>query len=286
MSKSVRTAAHVVSILALAVAGGLALTGCGGGGDGGEGARGTLKVSITDQSSLYAEVHIAIEEVRVVPAGGGQESTIATFDPPRDVEILALSFQQELLGQALIPAGDYNQVRLVLAPNPAGGDPVNYLTLLSDPATKIPLRTPSGQQSGLKVVGQFQVVAEESNAILLDFNPDKAIVQAGNSGNYNLKPTGIRIVTTEGLPATFGGLIGTVDPDTAWQTAVVEAIPVSGTLPVASTTVDPLDGSFRLLVPAGDYNLRVSADGFTTTDFGPFTVVAGADTDAEVLTLP
>jgi hypothetical protein len=152
------------------------VSGCGGGGGGGE-RTGTLRVAITDQAGSYASIHIAIREVRVVPAGSGETTTalpvIATFEPPLPVEIVALRFEHELLGTAQVPAGQYNQVRLVLAPNEAGQDPVNYLTLESDPATKLPLRTPSGQQSGLKILGQFEVVENQPQTIVLDFDPGR-----------------------------------------------------------------------------------------------------------------
>jgi hypothetical protein len=260
------------------------VAGCGGGGSESGTSNGRLRVAITDQAGgTYAEVHIAVSEVRVVPAGdnGTQAGLplIVAYDPPLDIDILTLQYQHEVLGQALIPAGDYNQVRLVLAPNEPGADPVNYLTLASDPATKIPLRTPSGQQSGLKILGQFSVDSGVLQTIVLDFNPDKAIVQAGNSGNYNLKPTGIRVVEVLNLPPGYGALAGTISPDTTWLTGHVQVVPTGAVTPVvAESDVDPGDGSFRLFVPPGDYDLIATADGYDAATFGPFTVAQAADT--------
>ena len=285
MSRSAR-----VSLLSLAglVCVSLVLStavGCGGGGNDGGAGNGTLRVAITDQAGgPYAEVHIAISEVRVVPAGdsGTQAGLplIVAYDPPLDIDILTLQYQHEVLGQALIPAGDYNQVRLVLAPNDPSAEPVNFLTLVSDPATKIPLRTPSGQQSGLKILGQFTVDPAALQTIVLDFDPAKAIVEAGNSGNYNLKPTGIRIIEVLNLPPGFGALAGTVSPDGAWpQDIMVEAIPHGTTTPVAGTQPTETDPSFRLFVPPGDYDVHVVATGYEEATVGPFTVVEAADTD-------
>jgi len=291
MSRSAR-----VSLLSLAglVCVSLVLSttvGCGGGDNDGGAGDGTLRVAITDQAgSPYAEVHIAISEVRVVPAGDGGTQAglplIVAYDPPLDIDILTLQYQHEVLGQALIPAGDYNQVRLVLAPNDPGADPVNYLTLVSDPATKIPLRTPSGQQSGLKILGQFTVDPAALQTIVLDFNPDKAIVQAGNSGNYNLKPTGIRIIEVLNLPPGYGALAGTVSPDLARATAVVKAVPTGQLTPVvAESDVDATDGYFRLFVPPGDYDILVTATGYEDAVFGPYPVLQAADTDVGDLLL-
>jgi hypothetical protein len=129
------------------------------------------------------------------------------------------------------------------------------------------------------------VVEGQPQTIVLDFDPAKAIVQAGNSGNYNLKPTGIRVVEVLNLPPGYGALKGTVQPSDAWDDALVEAIPAGETDPVASSSVNPDDGSFRLFVLPGDYNLRVTATDYNEKTAGPFTVDEAADTDAGVVTL-
>ena len=134
------------------------LAGCSGGG--GTDSKGTLKLSIIDKpSDNYAKVFIAIREIRVVPTG--QENAadndpslpvLARFTTPKVIDVLQLQFIQEPLGEIILPVGSYSQIRLILEPNPNGQqEPVNYLTLVTDPTTKIPLDTPSGQQSGLKV---------------------------------------------------------------------------------------------------------------------------------------
>ena len=138
----------VFLLAALAIA---QLPGCGGGG-GGAAPTGTPQVSLTDkQSDAFANVFITIKEVRVVPTGleNADDSdprlpVIATFTNPQPIDILTLRFQQQLLGSVVIPAGSYNQVRLILAPNPTGqGTPANYVILKSDLLTKVPLKTPS-----------------------------------------------------------------------------------------------------------------------------------------------
>src|SRR6185369_10103250 len=138
------------------------LPGCGGGSGStavnGAATTGTLKVGLTDkQSDTFATVIVAIKEVRVVPAGLEEAAdddsrlpVIVSFGTPHTVDILTLRFQQDILGSIQLPAGVYNQVRLILAPNPPGqGQPVNYLTTKAAPTVKIPLTTPSAQQSGL-----------------------------------------------------------------------------------------------------------------------------------------
>lgn len=270
----------------------LALAGCGGGG--GED-RGTLSVALTDASGPYANVVVSITAVYAVPAEDAGEETgpglplVVAFDTPQVVDVLTLGFIQQVLGTASVPAGDYEQIRLVLAPNPATGEPVNYVTLSSDPTTKLPLDTPSGQQSGLKIPGKFTVQPGELTAVALDFDPSRAIVSAGASGKYLLKPTGIRIVTMADRLSTYGSLSGTVGPAEAWPTAMVSIMPAGTSVAVASGTVNPEDGSFRAFLPAGSYAVRVDATGYTSYDSATvplfYTVTVGADTAVSAITL-
>lgn len=285
----------VLGVVILAAAAGLSgLVGCGGGDDD---STGTLRLALTDAAGPFEDVVIAVSEVRLVRAGDEGAATgpglpvLVSYPTPVPFDITDLSFVQTLLGEARVPAGDYSQVRLVLAPNPATGDPLNYVTLTGDPLTKLPLDTPSGQQSGLKVIGDYEVVDGVVSAIALDFDPSRAIVEAGASGKYLIKPTGIRLVAMDTVLPTYGSISGSVLPDTAWASAVVSAIPEGQSAPIAAGAVNPDDGSFRLFVPAGSYAIRVTADGLTAYDTRSlvppvhYAVVVGADTAAGVVTL-
>lgn len=285
--------------LGLLLAGAL-LAACGGGGGA---PAGTLQVALTDAASpLYNSVVLSVKEVRVVPASASPDAQsglplIATFDPPQSINVLDLKYQQQLLGTASVPAGDYSQVRLVLATNTDPANPVNYLTLASDPSTRIAINTPSGQESGLKVTGHFSVGAGQSTALVLDFDPSRAIVQAGNSGNWNFKPTGIRVTQVQNVEASYGALSGEVVQSTTDSSGQTVQTPVldatvsvvedgSGAL-AAVTAVDPTDGSFRVQLPAGSYDIQVQAPGFDplTSAPPPFQVQVGAETDAGALLL-
>jgi len=177
------------------------IQGCGGGGGGVS--TGTLKVMITDSPAFqsYSSVHINITKVMVVPSGkeGAADTdpgliTVADFGSQgQDVDILRLHFLQQVLGTVQLPAGTYNQVRLILAPNPANAPFKNYF-ILNGATNQVALTTPSAQQTGVKINGHFSVVPGVLNTILLDFNPNDAIVIRGHTGQDNLKPTGIRIM--------------------------------------------------------------------------------------------
>ncbi len=213
------------------------LPGCGGGGGGatvtGVASTGTLQVSITDSRAFpnLSSVHITIDKVVAVPAGreGMADDdpglpVIATFPGGLGVDILDLHFLPQILGPTNIPAGSYNQIRLILAPN----KPIlNNYVILKDNPDPIPLTTPSAQQTGLKVIGKFTVTAGAFNTIVLDFNPNDAIVVTGKPGKIILKPTGIRINQVFNSQANAGGITGTIRSPLfkPWSSAAVSVLP-------------------------------------------------------------
>jgi len=214
----------------------LQLPGCGGGGDGGgvNVSTGALQVGITDSPAFpdFLNVHITIIKVVAVPAGKeGLEDddpglpVIATFPAGLGVEILDLHFLPQILGTTQVPAGSYNQIRLILAPDQPTLN--NYVIMASDPTVRLPLKTPSAQQSGLKIVGKFTVTPGAFNTIVLDFNPNDAIVFAGNSGNIILKPTGIRINQVFNSLDNAGGVTGEIRSPLfeSWSSATVSVVP-------------------------------------------------------------
>lgn len=294
MKGKIQNALALAALVLLGALGVAQLPGCGGGGTASTGASvGTLKVGLTDKASdAYQQVIVTIREVRVVPAGmenaadnDSRLPVVVTYANPQPVDILSLKFQQQILGSIVLPAGTYNQVRLILEPNPngQGGTLLNYLTLKSDPLTKIPLKTPSAQQSGLKVLGKFTVQAGVINAIMLDFDPNTAIVVRGN-GDYNLKPTGIRIVQSATELGSFGSFTGTIAATFKdWSSATVSVAPPTSSVPIASGTVfssyssGRWQGPFSVFVPGGSYRVHIQASGFAPYSSPITTVTAGIE---------
>jgi len=298
-----RTALLAICTLALALG---QLTGCSGGGSDSAPATGTLKVAITDKpSDAYDKVVIAIREIRVVPAGRDNAAdndpglpVLARFSTPQVIDVMQLQFKQTLLGDIILPAGSYSQIRLILEPNPGGqGQPVNYLTLKTDPAARIPLTTPSGQQSGLKVLGPVDVKPGIINAVLIDFDPNTAIVARGN-GDYNLKPTGIRMVQTDGELLTFGSISGTViSAFKDWSSATVavkrrgaihDAGPIAGGRIFSAYSSGLWQAPFAAFVPGSQtvsYKTFIAANGFRLYSSPAVTVVQGQTTAIGSITL-
>lgn len=277
----------------------LYLGGCGGGGST---SKGTLKLAITDrQSDEFQNLFISIREIRLVPAGRENAAdddphlpVFASYTTAKSIDIMKLNFSQEALGELPLPAGTYSQIRLILDPNPGGNqDPVNYLVLKSDTATKIPLTTPSGQQSGLKVLGPIEVKPGVINAVMIDFDPNTAVVKRGNSGQYNLKPTGIRLIQMANMLEEFGSIVGNVsNPFVDWGSATVsikrrgtinDSTPIASGQIFATYTSGKWQAPFSAFVPASvdgyGYKTFISANGFTLYSSAAVPVAAGAPVD-------
>ncbi|EHP85926.1 hypothetical protein GeomeDRAFT_2177 [Geobacter metallireducens RCH3] len=301
-----RSALKTMVFFAVATLALVQFQGCsGGGGGGGTASTGTLKVALTDKlSDDFAEVRIKIKAVKIVPVEYDQNAsdddplliTIPLAEPSPSFNVLDLAYVQELLGTVTLPVGTYSQVRLILEPNVNGQNPVNYVTLKSDPNTKIPLKTPSAQQSGLKVLGRFVVEPGVINAIAIDFDPNTAIVERGNTPQnekYILKPTGIRIIQMEDVIPAYGSISGTVvSPFADWSSATVSVKrrgAINDVNPIAAGTIfsnytsGTWQAPFAVFVPPSTatvaYKAFVAANGFQLYSSAAVSVASKATTD-------
>lgn len=303
---SVLKVSTALSVAALAL---LLFQGCGGGGDGGSTAStGTLKLSITDMmSDNYQNVVISIREIRVVPTGRENASdndpilpVVVRFATPRVIDVMQLQFVQQALGDVVLPAGSYSQIRLILEPNPngQGQQPANYLVLKSDLTAKIPLTTPSAQQSGLKVLGPIEIKPGIINAVMIDFDPNTAIVARGN-GDYNLKPTGIRLVRMSEMLTQYGSISGVVSSAFKdWSSATVsvkrrgainDIDPIAAGRIFSNYTSGAWKAPFAAFVPPGSptvsYKTFISANGFRLYSSSAVNVMQGQTTDLGTIPL-
>lgn len=253
--------------------------------------KGTLKIALSDKpSNSFQQLVISIKEVRVVPAGlealpddDPSLPVVASYATPLQVDVLTLKFLLQSLGQVTINAGSYTQVRLILADNAAGADPVNYLVLAADTSgTRIPIKTPSGQTSGLKLDCLFNVTPDNQIELVVDFDPNTAIVATG-SGKYMFKPAGIRVVEVRNLPPAFGYISGTLSSGTPWYNATVNVVPTSGGTSVATSNVfasysgSSWQSAFSSYVPDGTYRVHVNSPGFIPYSSALTTVASGKE---------
>lgn len=239
------------------------LAACGGGGGGGGSAgEGTLRMALTDAPSCgYDNVFVTVERVRVHQdgsaadgSGGWQDIVLAT---PRRVDLLELTNGVlEELGQTRLPAGRYNQIRLVLSEN-TGANPLANAVKPTGSGV-VPLRTPSAQQSGLKLQSQFDVGTDQTADLVLDFDACRSVVQAGGSGNYNLKPV---LSVAQRLSTGIQGYVSTTIATTLAGTTV--SAQQNGA--VIRSTVPETTGRFLLpYLPAGNYDIVVTSNGYST----------------------
>ena len=232
----------------------LLATACGGGDSA---PTGTLRLSLTDAPACgYDAVFVTVEKVRVHQNnsaadgdGGWSEVVLAA---PRRIDLLTLTNGALLsLGQTALPAGRYNQMRLVLAPNTPSDPLANAVTPTGGNPTA--LTTPSGQESGLKMKIAIDIAADTVADFAIDFDACRSFVRAGNSGQILLKPvlSVIPIVSTK--------IVGFLDPSLA-----VAGTSVSAQVAGVSVRATPPDatGRFELSpVVTGTYDLVVTAAG-------------------------
>ncbi|HEX5487083.1 MAG TPA: DUF4382 domain-containing protein [Limnobacter sp.] len=247
---------------ALAIAGAMSLSACGGGGGGGGGGgTGTVNASLTDApSGTYKNVFVTVEKVRLNQSadanGNGSGWIDITLSTPEQIDLLSLQNGVfKALGSVDVPAGTYNQARLVLAPNTNQNPNANYVVLASDNSQHA-LTTPSGQQSGTKINVSMNVGNAQTVDLLIDFDADKSVVIAGNSGQYVLKPV------LRAIPKLANGVKGKVDLTTvaSGQVATVSLQDSKGVV-IRSTTPDSTGAFVLSQVPAGTYDVVVTSPG-------------------------
>ena len=230
------------------------LSACGGSGSS---PQGTLQLAMTDAPGCgYRHVYITVEQIRVHQSANASENDAGwqtlQLAAPRRVDLLELTngALQEL-GSLPLPAGRYQQIRLVLSK----ADGANAL-VLENSINEIPLSTPSGQQSGYKLLAGFDIVANQVADLVLDFDACQSIVRAGPSGRYNLKP----VVSV--TPRLTTQIEGYVSPAQASSVVVSTRDPSGQT----RATVPDATGRFVLayLPESTRYTVVLTGSGLTT----------------------
>ncbi len=232
-----------------------------------ENAPAVLMVNLIDAPADYDKVLVDIIDVQVNVSTEEEEDSVGgwqsleNFDPGL-IDLLKLTGgNSEFLGSMQLPTGRINQIRLVLGEN-------NSLHIGEE---VFPLDTPSSMQSGLKVLVHQDIVQGVVYDLTIDFDAAKSIVQAGNSGQYNLKP-----VLRTSMNAGEVILRGQITPDNT--KTVVYA--VSENMDTLSTFANNGEYYFNLeqtgtysiiAVPAGD-------TGFEQVTLDQISIVNGQNT--------
>ena len=228
---------------------------------------GTVRVSLTDAPADYDSVVLVIREVSVHTDGPDESGWSSLVLTESVFDLLRLRNGVFAgLGAALVPAGHYTQVRLIL-------DPGSYLVV---GGVRQDLVVPSGLQTGLKLVGNFDVPAGGIVDVGIDFDAAQSIHLTGN-GTYMMRPTArVQVI------ATTGAIKGVVSP--ADSASALYAI--AGADTVASTT-SGAGGAFTLaLLPPGTYAVGIDAPAsLRDTTLTGVSVTVGQTTDVGTVTL-
>ena len=212
-----------------------------------------ISIKLVDAPGDYDKVFVDIQDIMIKmnddsEGDNGWESLGVT---PGRYDLLELTGGQNaiLIDDYEVLAGELSQMRLIL-----GDD--NSVFKGED---EFPLKTPSAQQSGLKLKINQTLEAGYLYSFVLDFDVAKSIVDAGNSNNIILKP-----VINASLEAASGIIQGVISPSD-FQTEV--SVVVEGET-ITSYANTENGGAFMLYgVFAGTYDLSITPD--PTTNYIP-----------------
>jgi hypothetical protein len=229
-----------------------------------------LQVMLTDAPADYDAVNIDIRKVEVKAASDTGDSGWQTVNIVHPGVYNLLNFKNgvdTMLAAADLPAPvTLSQVRLILGDN-------NSVVI---DGQSYPLKTPSAQQSGLKLNIHSTLTADIVYHLWIDFDASRSIVATG-SGKYILKP----VIRTY-ADAVGGSVKGTVLPSAAnpqvWATMGTDTLLA---LP-DSTTGNYFFGGLN----AGSWNLLFHARDSTYRDTAfAVTVTTGVVTNAGTVSL-
>lgn len=254
-------------------------------------ATGRLALQVTDKPfpvDFIAEALVTITRVEVRPASEDENDEggfLVVFEEERTLNLLDLrNGRVELLADAELPVGKYDQMRLVVTEG--------QITLNNDDATQFKLKVPSGESSGIKLNFEFEIVEGQELALLLDIDVSRAFsaIPSGRidnistiSGFHFLPAVSMRVISVR----TAGRITGIVrdnnDPANPLGGKMVTAF--LGDVEVTSTVTEA-DGSFTLMgLPRGNYVLEFYSAGFEPLTIDPVQVLAGQTTDMGVVVM-
>jgi hypothetical protein len=190
-----------------------------------------ISVKLMDNPGDYDNVFVEVEDVMVnynadQNDNNGWQSIDAINTGIYDLLELTGGVNVLLSDNYEVPAGELKQIRLILGQNNS---------IVIDGET-FPLRTPSAQQSGLKIQVNEYLEPNLNYTFLLDFDVDESILLAGNSDNIILKPT-----LRASIEASSGIIAGSVT-----QLDVAVEITATNGIDIVSSFTDA-DGNFVLV---------------------------------------
>lgn len=283
----------VVGALALAV-------GLGACGQDGVGVGGTARVRVllTDAAADYVgAAMVDIGAVQLVPADGSAPVTLSDDGTDGPVDLLTLQgTATQLLADAEIDAGTYDQLRLIVeSASVTLADGYEFV----GGGTEMPLKVPSGAQTGIKLnLGVADggedgdgglLIAPGETVLVLDFDVSQSFVMQGDAetlaGIKSILFTPTIRVSVEDVAGSVSGAVSTELTDTDVDSLTVTATPqdegsVEAYQTQTATTMTDLDGNYTIhfLVP-GTYSVKVTPWDGLATDPDSTVVTIGSSED-------
>lgn len=257
-------------------------------------------------SGPYSHVYVTVTDVQASTSasgsGGFTDLTPNLKSAPQQIDLLGQANNQCFLASlgstTQLQAGDYQQIRLILADNSTavtgnkcGSNGANCVVLNDGTAAKLNLA--SEAQTGIKIPagqiagGKFTVQAGTTQDLNIDFNTCDSIVVEGN-GQYRLKP----VLHAGEVSTTATSITGTV-VDKATGAAVsgttmvaLEQKDAGGTDRIFMATLADAGGHFVFCpVPAGSYDVVATAISTNNIIYAA-TLTTGVSVGSNVGTIP
>lgn len=202
----------------------------------------SISIKLIDKPGDFDNVFIDVQAIQL-KVNEDETINVTTNGGIYDLLELTGGISALLVDETEIPSGVLKEIRLIL-----GEDN----TVVKDGVTQ-PLRTPSAQQSGLKIKINQELLEGVTYNFILDFSVRESVVVAGNSGNINLKP-----VIRASLEALTGSLEGDVTP----TDIAVEALLTKDTDTISTVTNE---GKFKFYaLDEGSYELTLIPEALDT----------------------
>ena len=243
-----------------------------------------VQLKLVDYPGEYEEVNVEIVDVLYNSSEdeGGWTSITPDDFTPIIVDLTELIAGNDLLlTDVIIPSGMLKQIRLVL------GD--NNTLVIEGETEPIHLDTPSAQQSGLKLKLNTVLEPGYSYTFILDWNVERSIVKAGNSGKYILKPV-IRVNAEVNSGSIKGNVVGEpIEGDGTNGTIPLKDAQVSvytmGDIYITETSTDE-NGNFILRgLDPGDYKIEIEHNNYIDYESENISVIVGETTDVGAIEL-
>ena len=222
-----------------------------------------IQFLLTDMPGDYQQVNIDVVGINIMM----NDSLVELTTNQGIYNLLELvNGRDTLLVEDQAPSGFISQVRLILGDN----NSIMIDSVVYD------LKTPSAQQSGLKLNVHNEFIPGESYAYVIDFVVEKSIVKTGN-GKYILKPV-IRLFT-EAITGSVQGVVTPVE-SRPYIMAIIEE-------DTTSTYAGTVTGNFMIRgLPEGSYTLELQpVEDYKDTVLTDVIVVNGQTTVIDTITI-